>query len=628
MSLMQWKNFWRRNSVPQRAQARGPQTRTSRLSGEPLEDRRMLTLLALPTALPEMTYDSNGITTYTAPAVPGNPGTFDINATPLRFFTGSALSNILVPRDMDIHILVDTSGNLVGGTPGDDLSISGTILNPDGDPMTADGVSGVLLTGEVSGFGYLESGATDQFDFRFTPTGGALLSYFVGRDIYVFTSSEHSSFNDDFTTNFTGGAKGIIDATDALGSLTWEKRDASNGNALLGGATFSVSPNPLTGSGSLTITDGDANDADSTAGVISVAKSLQGTYTVIETVAPAGYALDPTPRTVTVSSASLAAHIGTAGVNDSLDFHNSLPPASVSGFVYVDSNDDGYIDFSEAAIANVTITLTGTDIYGNAVLQTTVTDADGAYLFDQLLPGTYTITETQPGGYVDGKDTIGSQGGMTANDQFSQVVLVSSQSGINNNFGELLATGTVHHGQTATIGFWNNKNGQALIKSLNGGASSTALSTYLATSYGNIYGANGGASNLTGKTNTQVAAFFQQLFKVKGQKLDAQVLAVALATYVTNSSLAGTVASSYGFSVNSGGLGAATYNVGSNGAAFGVANNTVLTVAQILSEANERSSNGLLWDLDMNSEFSSAEVALRNMANSVFDGINNAGDIL
>ena len=65
---------------------------------------------------------------------------------------------------------------------------------------------------------------------------------------------------------------------------------------------------------------------------------------------------------------------------------------------------------------------------------------------------------------------------MSASDQFF-VQLAVDQAGLNYNFGELpAATGAVQPGQTAGIGFWNNKNGQALIKSFNGGAQSTSLS--------------------------------------------------------------------------------------------------------------------------------------------------------
>ena len=46
-----------------------------------------------------------------------------------------------------------------------------------------------------------------------------------------------------------------------------------------------------------------------------------------------------------------------------------------------------------------------------------MTDIYGVYTFDNLPAGTYTITETQPGGYTDGKDTLGNKGGTAAQRQ-------------------------------------------------------------------------------------------------------------------------------------------------------------------------------------------------------------------
>src|SRR5207237_2398188 len=51
----------------------------------------------------------------------------------------------------------------------------------------------------------------------------------------------------------------------------------------------------------------------------------------------------------------------------------------------------------------------------------------------------------------------------------------------------------VQHGLTGGIGFWHSKNGQALIDSFNGGANSTALSSWLATNFSHVYG--GGSPN-------------------------------------------------------------------------------------------------------------------------------------
>jgi hypothetical protein len=130
-----------------------------------------------------------------------------------------------------------------------------------------------------------------------------------------------------------------------------------------------------------------------------------------------------------------------------------------------------------------------------------------------------------------------------------------------------------------------------------------------------------------------VADFYSTLFKRNGQtspggppKVDAQVMATALAVYVTNQGLAGTTAAAYGFQVTANGLGVATYSVGGNGAAFGVANNTVLTVMDILMAANARTVNGLMYDLDGSGTISDAERALRIQANSVFAAINEQGN--
>ncbi|MFZ2451845.1 MAG: SdrD B-like domain-containing protein [Methylovulum miyakonense] len=115
------------------------------------------------------------------------------------------------------------------------------------------------------------------------------------------------------------------------------------------------------------------------------------------------------------------------------------PPASLSGSVYTDTNNDGIKDGGEAAIAGVTVVLAGTDSFGNAVMRTEVTDGNGDYHFTGLRSGTYQLTESQPDGYLDGQDTAGSTGGDTAaNDQISAIVLDVGGNGIGNNFGELL----------------------------------------------------------------------------------------------------------------------------------------------------------------------------------------------
>jgi hypothetical protein len=176
----------------------------------------------------------------------------------------------------------------------------------------------------------------------------------------------------------------------------------------------------------------------------------------------------------------------------------------------------------------------------------------------------------------------------------------------------------VTRGLTGGIGFWNNTNGQALLKGFNGGATATALSAWLAARFPNLYGTSAGANNLTGKTNAQVATYFQTLFSLGGTQVQAQVLAVALNVYATTSSLGGSAGTAYGFKVSAAGLGARSYSVGRNGAAFGVANNTTRNVSQLLVAVNSKAVNGVLY---------SGNATLQAQAADLFNAVNKAGTV-
>jgi hypothetical protein len=208
-------------------------------------------------------------------------------------------------------------------------------------------------------------------------------------------------------------------------------------------------------------------------------------------------------------------------------------------------------------------------------------------------------------------------------DQFC-VALGAGVNGLNYNFGEQPpSTGSVKKGQAAGIGFWNNKNGQALIRALpvvaNADGSVTSVVNWLAATMPNTFGVKAGANNLTGKSNAYVAALFQQDFVLKGVKLDAQVLATALNVYATSTTLDSTkVAAQYGFTVGGDGLGAASVSVGADGAAFGVANNTTMSIIDILVAADAQSVNGVLYG---------GNTTKRNMANDLFSAINQAGGL-
>jgi len=333
--------------------------------------------------------------------------------------------------------------------------------------------------------------------------------------------------------------------------------------------------------------------------------------------------------------------------SDAIDYlFAKIRPSQGLGLVWSDGDNDGEVDFGERAIPGVAIELSGLDDRGQAVSRSATTDANGVYAFLDLRPSDsagYTLRELQPFGYADGLENLGTVNGMTVgnntvNDTFSGVVLPRPGSTAENyNFGERqVSEGGVSAGQTATIGFWQNKNGQNLINALNGGSTATNLGNWLAVTFSNMYGASAGANNLAGKDNFQVAAFYKTLFARTAQtaagggpaKMDAQVMATALAVYVTNQSLAGTTAAAYGFLVTDNGVGARTFNVGGNGSAFGVAINANVSVLDLLLAVNGRSKHGLLYDLDGDGDANDAlETSNRTMANNVFSNINEAGDI-
>ena len=116
-------------------------------------------------------------------------------------------------EEFSISIYVDGDGASTEGVSGDHLKIVGEV------DLEGDGIvdyAGVLLTGEVRGFGYEDSGGpTDSFDFLFEVTGGVLASdppspYPLKSCIMVEVTSENSDFEGRFTTSFGGDAKGTL----------------------------------------------------------------------------------------------------------------------------------------------------------------------------------------------------------------------------------------------------------------------------------------------------------------------------------------------------------------------------------------------------------------------------------
>ncbi len=160
-------------------------------------------MLGVQPGLPQVLYNQ-GALTYDAGA-----DLLSIEAIPIaiRFVSGSPAT--VANGSLTIGAEVDDTGALTGGVPGDDLVLTGD----------AGQYTGVLLTGEIVQFGYIDSGGpTDLYDFRFVATGGALAALLPG-DIGIILASETSTFADDFGVDFSGEAKGVLGAIDMTCAL-------------------------------------------------------------------------------------------------------------------------------------------------------------------------------------------------------------------------------------------------------------------------------------------------------------------------------------------------------------------------------------------------------------------------
>jgi SdrD B-like domain len=121
---------------------------------------------------------------------------------------------------------------------------------------------------------------------------------------------------------------------------------------------------------------------------------------------------------------------------------------TISGFNYVDTNNNGIKDSGEASIQGTLVILSGGSL---TTPLTTNTLADGSYTFANLVPGTYTVTMSQPTTYLDGKDTastaLTTNGIAAQDDKITNIVLVAGNNSASNNFGELpkaTITGSVY----------------------------------------------------------------------------------------------------------------------------------------------------------------------------------------
>jgi len=346
-----------------------------------------------------------------------------------------------------------STNNDFGETPG---TISGIVyfdrdasagLNAGDTPLP--GVTVALL--DSAGNPVLDP-ATGVAFARTTDVNGAYSFTGLAAGTYRVVETQPAGFNQGTNTPGTGGA---LNGTDRIDVVLPAGGNSPANNFGEVGAPISgrvwLDPNAdgvrdpaeTTGIGGVTIT---LLDAAGTVVGTRLTNPIDGTYSFTN-LPPGNYTLVQTqpPRYGSSTANLIPVTLTPAGVVNQ-DFGETL--GRLAGTVYADANNNGTRDPGERPISGVTVTLTGTDVGGTAVVDpatnlpfVTTTDAAGNYLFTNLPAGTYTITETQPTAYFDGQDAIGTAGGRLApTDTQTAISLGAGAAAVAYDFGEVTSS--------------------------------------------------------------------------------------------------------------------------------------------------------------------------------------------
>jgi uncharacterized repeat protein (TIGR01451 family) len=357
---------------------------------------------------------SGQTTTYTIQVT--NSGPSDVlDATVADTFTSSLT---------EVTFTSSASGGASGNTSNGAGNINDTVDMPAGSSITYTVTArvGSSATGTLTNTATVSSGSQNETNLDNNSA--------TDTDTIVQQADLAITKTDNRTTSNPGDA------------LTYQVRVTNNGPSDVTGATVAdVMPSSLTGATFTSVASGGSSGNTNGSGSINDTVNLPAgssiTYTISATISPSATGTITNTATVAAPTSVVDTNSSNNSATDSTAIEQIL--RSISGYVYVDLNNNGLLQEGEPRIRDVTVSLTGTAVTGGAVSRATTTDGSGQYTFGDLVPGNYTVTETQPAAFGEGRETVGT-GSLTnvqaTDNVFANIGLGTEQDARNFNFGE------------------------------------------------------------------------------------------------------------------------------------------------------------------------------------------------
>jgi len=255
-------------------------------------------------------------------------------------------------------------------------------------------------TTDASGFYFLSGVSAGNYVVEFVlPAGHSFAPRDAGGNDLLDSDADGSTGRTAVLTLAAGEVNVTIDAgmllAPSLGDYVW---DDTNGNGVQNGGEpghANVTVRLLDGLGALL-----ATTTTNASGLYAFNNLTAGSTYIVEFVAPAGFAFttpdqgadttdsDPNPANGRTASITFLAGSGADTTFDA----GLVPAADLGDLVWRDSDGDGIRDAGEPGLAGVTVNLY---LLGNPVAST-VTDANGNYVFADRAPGNYVLEFVNP----------------------------------------------------------------------------------------------------------------------------------------------------------------------------------------------------------------------------------------